>query len=97
MMNPSHGGTSFVFSFFRRFYLFRARLSARSRSSISWIACVVVGSTAAGQSVETVDVAAQPMAANVGRLLEALELAGAPLAMETVAAIRKAGEAGDAQ
>ena len=61
-----------------------------------FIAFTIAGS-AWGQALEPVDVPAQPLAANVGRLIEALEMVGAPLAIETAAAVKQAGEAGDAR
>jgi hypothetical protein len=66
---------------------------------LSGILALLVAAPARGQApgpVE-VDVPAQPLAANVGRLVEALELLGAPLPAGTDAALKQAGEAGDAR
>lgn len=52
---------------------------------------------AAGRLPEPVAVEGQPLAANAGRLLQALEFLGAPLPAETAAAVRKAGDARDAR
>ena len=79
----------------------------RSRSSAgfsSW--CWVIGwgsavvcllpSLARGTGPEPIAVEGQPLAANVQRLVEALEFLGAPLPAETRAALRSAGETRDA-
>src|SRR4051812_28327200 len=49
------------------------------------------------QTIEPVDVEGQPLAANVTRILQALELLGSPLAADTVTTLQKAIEARDAR
>jgi hypothetical protein len=49
------------------------------------------------EAPEIVAVEAQPLRANARRLLDALELLGAPLPRETQAALERAGDAGDVQ
>src|SRR5437870_11024206 len=53
--------------------------------------------TAGAQKLGTVDVEGQPLAANVQRLMEALQFVGSPLPAETVAALKVAAKARDAR
>src|SRR5438270_282517 len=52
---------------------------------------------ASGQTLEPVEVEGQPLAANVRRLLAALEYLGAPLPAATAAALREGADARDAR
>src|SRR5262245_30272871 len=52
--------------------------------------------TARAQKLETIDVEGQPLAANVKRLVEALEYLGAPMSDETSATLKAAADARDA-
>src|SRR5262249_13344533 len=61
------------------------------------IAALPSSGRASELDLEPVDVPAQPLAANVGRLVEALKIVGAPMAGETAVALKQAGEAGDAR
>src|SRR5438105_4216954 len=81
-----------IFYFFRVVRVFRGRLSSHHGILISWIATAGVGMSAWGATSGPVDVPAQPLAANVARLVEALEMLGTPLAVEVTAALKRAGE-----
>ena len=48
------------------------------------------------QKLETIEAEGQPLAANVKRLVEALEYLGAPMSAETSAALKSAADARDA-
>jgi hypothetical protein len=60
------------------------------------VAAAVLSGAALAQVSDPVPVEVQPLAANVSRLVSALEMLGAPLADETIAAVAKARGAGDA-
>jgi hypothetical protein len=49
------------------------------------------------RGLDPVDVEGQPLAANAGRLLDALQFLGAPLPEKTAAAVREAAKARDAR
>jgi hypothetical protein len=64
-----------------------------------WVAlsaCLFAAGPAAGETPPRVEVEGQPLAANVGRLLQALDFLGTPLPEETTKKIEKAIEARDA-
>ena len=71
----------------------------RGRRGLRWLTTVALLAMAAppafGQKLEPVDVEGQPLAANVNRLLQALDFLGAPLPRETTAVLRAAIDARD--
>ena len=75
--------------------------SPRSRRSVFFslalIVALIAPAFASAQKLEPVDVEGQPLAANVGRILDALQFLGSPLAEETIKALRDAVKARDAR
>jgi hypothetical protein len=67
--------------------------------SITVLACplvLAIGSTARGQSLDRVAVEGQPLAANVGRVVRAMDSLGTPLPGEMAAALARSGGDRDA-
>jgi hypothetical protein len=72
--------------------------SLRVRSGLLAAAALLVSASAArAQKLEPVEVEGQPLAANVTRLLQALDLVGAPLPREETEALQAAARARDAR
>src|SRR5438128_11976125 len=73
----------------------------RSRQSVflslALVAGLVAPAFARAQKLEPVDVEGQPLAANVGRILDALQFLGSPLPDETTQSLRDAVKARDAR
>ncbi len=74
----------------------RATPSCRRGLWLALSACLFAAGSAADETPPRVEVEGQPLGANVGRLLQALEFLGAPLPEETTRKIEKAIEARDA-
>jgi hypothetical protein len=72
----------------------RILLGAVLGLALAWLA---PATGARAQKLEPVDVEGQPLAANAGRLLEALQFLGAPLPDKTTAAVQAAAKARDAR
>src|SRR5438445_1801270 len=76
-----------------------AVLSPRSSAAAALYSLVLAGlavHAVRAQKLETIEVEGQPLAANVKRLVEALEYLGAPMSAETSAALKSAADARDA-
>src|SRR5262249_62262734 len=82
---------------YRIFEVIRGSLPSVPGFPIPWIIAFAFARSAWGQALEPVDVPAQPLAANVGRLIEALGMVGAPLEAGAAGAVEKAGGAGGAR
>src|SRR5262245_2001114 len=67
------------------------RVASFWRRALPWAAAfAVVQVVAAADSPEVIPVAGQPLAANVNRLLQAMEFLGTPLSADAVRALRPA-------
>jgi hypothetical protein len=65
--------------------------------AVTMLATSIVASQAFAQKLETIEVEGQPLAANVERLMQALEFLGTPMPAETTAALRAAANDRDAK
>ena len=65
--------------------------------SFAVVSLALLPCLARAQSLQAVDAEAQPVAANVGRVLQALEVLGSPLPAETTAALKTAIDNRDAK